>query len=41
LRTILAVMAIAIGIFGVGSILSAYAILTREINVNFMATQPA
>ncbi|MEP7288593.1 MAG: FtsX-like permease family protein [Chloroflexota bacterium] len=41
LRTILAVMAIAIGIFGVGSILSAYAILTREINVNFMGTSPA
>lgn len=41
LRTILAIMAIAVGIFGVGSILSAYAILTREINVNFMATTPA
>ena len=41
LRTILAVMAIALGIFGVGSILSAYAILTREINVNFLATTPA
>ncbi len=41
LRTILAIMAIALGILGVGSILSAYAILTREINVNFMATTPA
>ncbi len=41
LRTLLAVLAIAIGIFGVGSILSAYAILTREINVNYMATNPA
>jgi putative ABC transport system permease protein len=41
LRTILAIMAIAIGVFGVGSILGAYAILTREINVNFMATTPA
>src|SRR5579871_4120637 len=41
LRTLLAVLAIAIGIFGVGSILSAYAILTREINVNYMATTPA
>ncbi len=41
LRTILAVMAIALGIFGVGSILSAYAILTREINVNFLGTSPA
>ncbi len=41
LRTILAILAVTIGIFGVGSILSAYAILTREINVNFMATTPA
>src|SRR5579859_2152653 len=40
-RTILAIAAIALGIVGVGSILSAYAILTREINVNFMATKPA
>ena len=37
----LAVLAIAIGIFGVGSILSAYAILTREIRVNFLGTNPA
>src|SRR5947207_1204772 len=41
MRTLLAIMAIAIGIFGVGSILSAYAILTREINVNYLATTPA
>jgi putative ABC transport system permease protein len=41
LRTLLAILAIAIGIFGVGSILSAYAILTREINVNFASTNPA
>jgi putative ABC transport system permease protein len=40
LRTLLAILAIAIGIIGVGSIMSAYAILTREINVNFLGTNP-
>src|SRR3990170_7258472 len=40
LRALLAILAIAIGIFGVGSILSAYSILTREINVNFFSTNP-
>ncbi len=40
IRTILAIFAITIGIFGVGSILSAYAILTREIDVNFRDTTP-
>jgi putative ABC transport system permease protein len=41
LRTGLAILAIAIGIFGMGSILSAYAILHREIQVNFLGTNPA
>ena len=40
LRSLLAIFAIAIGIFGVGSILSADAILTREIKVNFASTNP-
>ncbi len=40
-RTLLAVLAIAIGIFGVGSVLAGYAILTQEINTNFLATNPA
>ncbi len=40
-RTILVILAIAIGIIGVGSILTSYAILTREINRNYMDTQPA
>ncbi len=41
LRSVMAVLAIAIGLFGVGSILSAYAILNREIDANFMQTTPA
>ncbi len=41
LRSFMAVLAIAIGLFGVGSILSAYAILNREIDANFMQTTPA
>jgi len=40
-RTILVVLAIAIGIFGVGSILTAYSILTREIDRNYLDTNPA
>lgn len=40
-RTILVILAIAIGIFGVGTILNSYAILTREMNRNYMDTRPA
>ncbi|MCZ7385438.1 MAG: FtsX-like permease family protein [Candidatus Methanoperedens sp.] len=40
-RTVLVVLAIAIGIFGVGSVLTGYAILTHEIDANFLATNPA
>jgi putative ABC transport system permease protein len=40
-RTLMMVLAMAIGIFGVGTMLSAYTILTREINVNYMNTTPA
>ena len=40
-RTLLAILAMAVGIFGVGSVLSATAILTREIAVNFAGTNPA
>ncbi|NJJ39294.1 FtsX-like permease family protein [Paenibacillus apii] len=35
------VLAIAIGIFGVGTILSAYTILTRDIRTNYAGTNPA
>ena len=41
MRSFLAVLAIAIGVFGVGSILSTYAILSREINANYLGTTPA
>lgn len=41
MRSLMAILAMAIGIFGVGSILSAYAILNREIDANFMRTTPA
>ena len=40
-RTILVVLAIAIGIIGVGSILTSYAILMREMDRNYMDTNPA
>ena len=35
------VLAVAVGIFGVTAILSAYTILTREISVNYLGTHPA
>jgi len=40
-RTLLVVLAIAIGIFGLGIVANAYAILTREMNANYMGTHPA
>ncbi len=40
-RTVLVILAIAIGIFGIGSILTSYSILLREINVNYENTNPA
>lgn len=40
-RTLLVVMAIAIGICGVGFILNSYTILTREMNKNYLDTTPA
>jgi putative ABC transport system permease protein len=40
-RTLLVVAAMAIGIFGLGLVADAYAILTREMNVNYMRTNPA
>ena len=40
-RTILVVLAIAIGIFAIGSVLSAYSILTREMDRNYLSTNPA
>lgn len=40
-RTFLVILAIAIGIVGVGSILTSYSILTREMNRNYMDTNPS
>ncbi len=40
-RTLLVVLAIAIGIFGLGIVANAFAILTREMNANYMGTNPA
>ena len=40
-RTILVVLAIAIGISGFAAVLSAYAVLTRELDKGYLATNPA
>lgn len=40
-RMTMMVLAIAVGILGVGTILSAYTILTREISRNYLDTNPA
>jgi len=40
-RMMMMVAAIAVSIFGVGTILSAYTILTREIRRNYLGTNPA
>ncbi|MBZ5521080.1 MAG: FtsX-like permease family protein [Acidobacteriia bacterium] len=40
-RTVLVVLAIAIGIAGFAAVLSTYAVLTRELNKGYLATDPA
>lgn len=40
-RVVLMVIAIAVSIFGIGTVLSAYAIMTREISRNYLSTNPA
>src|SRR5512137_2939034 len=40
-RTLLVVAAMAIGIFGIAVVADAYAILTREMDVNYLRTNPA
>jgi putative ABC transport system permease protein len=40
-RLAMMVLALAAGIFGVGTILSAYSVLTREIKLNYLSTNPA
>ncbi|MBI2752105.1 MAG: ABC transporter permease [Betaproteobacteria bacterium] len=39
-RTLLVILALAIGIWGVGGILVSYVILTRDLSANFMQTRP-
>ncbi|TLN21542.1 ABC transporter permease, partial [bacterium] len=40
-RMVMMVIAIAVGIFAIGTILSTYTILTREISRNYLSTKPA
>jgi putative ABC transport system permease protein len=40
-RIVMMILAISIGIFGVGTILTTYTILTREIHTNYVGTNPA
>jgi len=40
-RMVMMVLAIAVSVFGVGTILSAYTILMREVTQNYMGTNPA
>lgn len=40
-RTALVVLAIAVGVFGVGSMLVSYAVLMREMRADYLSTEPA
>ena len=40
-RTILAILAITVSLIGIGTVLCSYSILLREINANYMKTEPA
>jgi putative ABC transport system permease protein len=40
-RALLVVLAIALGVFGLGTVLTAFSVLTREINTNYLGTRPA
>ena len=40
-RTLLLVLAIAIGVFGIGTILGGYSVLSREMTRNYLGTSPA
>jgi putative ABC transport system permease protein len=40
-RTFLMVIAVAVSLFGIGTVLGAYGILTREISRNYLETNPA
>ena len=40
-RTILAILAMTVSLIGIGTVLCSYSILLREINANYMQTEPA
>ncbi len=40
-KNLMLVLAIAIGVFGIGSIFGGYAVISREMNSNYMSTEPA
>lgn len=40
-QVVLAVAALVVGLWGIGSILVSYSVLTRDLRQNFLATQPA
>jgi putative ABC transport system permease protein len=40
-KNFMLVLAIAIGVFGIGAILGAYSVLTREMSSNYLGTNPA
>src|SRR5690348_10305783 len=40
-KNLMLVLAIAIGVFGIGSILGGYAVISREMTTNYMSTSPA
>ena len=40
-KNLMLVLAIAVGIFGIGSILGAYKVINREMAVNYLSTEPA
>jgi putative ABC transport system permease protein len=40
-RNLMLVLAIAVGVFGIGSILGGYAVINREMATNYLSTEPA
>src|SRR3989337_2391954 len=40
-KNLMLVLAIAVGVFGIGSILGGYAVISREMASNYMNTEPA
>jgi len=40
-KNLMLVLAIAIGVFGIGSILGSHSVLTREMSSNYLSTEPA